>query len=77
MNEEFEQYLHLKRFTDEKADREWLESLGPLRSPHYGTTYQEYKQIWIESALYYIEQYEKQHPEWKELGDKEREEYWK
>ncbi len=62
--DDFAHYLHLKRWThedDRKRIENWPES---------------YQKMWVESALYYVDQYENQHPEWKILGDKEHKEFW-
>ncbi len=77
MNKDFEHYLHLKRWSNEETDRKWLKSLEEPLPNHYGTSFFEFQRMWVESAIYQIDEYEKQYPEWKESGDKERESFWK
>lgn len=71
MNDEFEDYLHCKRWTDEEND--------PERIKHFDTShpFQEYQKMWLESALWHIKNYEEKYPSWKKLGDEERERFWR
>lgn len=67
----FEHYLHVKRWTTEEDERDFK---GLTITDMY--PFSNYLKGWVEQAVYDIKKYEKEHPEWKELGDKERQEYW-
>lgn len=68
----FEQYLHWKRWTSQEEEDNWIGLTNIDMNTGSG-----YRQCWVESAVYSIKECEKTNPEWKILGDKEREEYWK
>lgn len=69
-DKDFQHYLHCKRWVI-PGDEERVKLIDEKN------TFHAYQKMWIEGALDSIEKYEKAHPEWKVLGDKEHEEFWK
>lgn len=68
----FDQYLHVKCWTSQEDEDDFKGFTDINMNTGAG-----FRKGWIEQAVYDVKQYEKEHPEWKKLGDKEREEFWK
>jgi hypothetical protein len=72
MKDDFEDYLHSKRWTTKEQEDSFIGLTNVDMNTAAG-----FRQGWVEQAVHDIKKYEKENPEWKELGDKERKEFWR